>query len=71
MEDLCKHLKLHLSNCPTAAFKTWSMEEMVQEHKELVKELLLLTCKLNAKWLDAGLRDSFQKISKATAKACQ
>ena len=57
-EDLCKVLRFALPNGVSAAFKAMSMEEVVQEHEELLKELLLLTCRPNAKWLQAGLREA-------------
>ena len=62
IEDLCKVLKLALPNGVSAAFKAMSMEELAQEHEELLKELLLLTCRPNAKWLHTGLRKAFQKL---------
>ena len=67
IEDLCKVLRLALPNGVNAAFKTMPMEELVQEHEELLKELLLLACRPNAKWLHTGLREAFQK---ARARAC-
>ena len=36
-EDLCKVLRFALPNGVSAAFKAMSMEEVVQEHEELLK----------------------------------